>query len=94
MANAVQNYAIKELNKLKNCKAIPITVSIYMERGTLDIIACYKGRFLTFEVKTGSDTISDIQKIRINEWAEAGALLGVLECKKDVDNLIIQLLKF
>lgn len=62
------------LNSLLECKAINIHGSVYMERGTPDIIGCYKGRMFLFECKADKGSLRPDQVIRLRQWKEAGAL--------------------
>jgi len=65
---------LRWLNSLPDCKAINIHGSVYMERGTPDIIGCYKGRIFLFECKADKGSLRPDQVIRLKQWTNAGAL--------------------
>jgi Holliday junction resolvase len=52
-----------------------------VEVGTPDIIGCISGRMFALEVKDpqGRHPLSAIQRHRLEEWAAAGAIVGVVE---------------
>jgi Holliday junction resolvase len=64
---------LRWLNSLPGCKAINIHGSVYMERGTPDIIGCYKGRMFLFECKTDIGQLRPDQIIRLQQWRRSGA---------------------
>lgn len=68
---------LKYLNSLPNSKAINIHGSVFSERGTPDIIGSIKGRMVCFECKRDArEDLEDIQKWRLCEWINAGAVVG------------------
>ena len=56
--------------------------------GAPDLCGCYKGRHFEIEVKVLPDTPSDIQKFRLKEWAEAGAICIVAHSVDEVRRVI------
>ena len=72
----IQNKIIKYL------KAISYVVKIISatKAGVLDVIVCYKGRFIAFEVKTPDtkDDTSDLQEYNIREIVKNGGLAYVV----------------
>lgn len=44
------------------------------EKGLPDVWACFRGRFVVFEVKAGNDKLSDHQKMRRQEIELAGGV--------------------
>ena len=52
--------------------------------GAPDLCGSYKGRHFEIEVKVLPDTPSDIQKFRLKEWKEAGAICIVAYSVDDV----------
>lgn len=83
---------LKYLNSLPKSKAINIHGSIFSERGTPDIIGCINGRMVAFECKRdATEDLREIQKWRLCQWLEAGAVVGGVGSVDDV-KLIIQLM--
>jgi Holliday junction resolvase len=63
----------------EGAKLIKIHGSSNMEAGTPDLIGCIKGRCFAMEVKRDKHHhATNLQKMRLAEWAEAGALTGVV----------------
>lgn len=68
---------INFINSLPNGKVINIHGGIYTERGTPDIIGCINGQMVAFECKkSGKEDLEKIQKWRLSEWINAGAIVG------------------
>lgn len=68
---------LRYLNSLPNSKAINIHGSIFSERGTPDVIGSVNGQFVAFECKRDiKEDLEKIQKWRLSEWIEAGAVVG------------------
>ena len=82
----IQNKIIKYL------KAISYVVKIISatKAGVLDVIVCYKGRFIAFEVKTPDtkDDTSDLQEYNIREIVKNGGLAYVVWELKQVKEII------
>ena len=72
----IQNKIIKYL------KTISYVVKIISatKAGVLDVIVCYKGRFIAFEVKTPDEktNVSDLQQHNINEIIKNGGLAYIV----------------
>ena len=46
--------------------------------GDPDLTGCYRGRHFELEVKAPGGRLSRIQEVRLKEWHEAGAVVGVV----------------
>lgn len=77
------------LNGLQYCIAEKV-VGNSNQRGRADINGCYKGRCLRIEVKTGDNgnKASQLQKLDIMKWFNAGAYVQVAYSLDDVKELI------
>ena len=63
----------------EGAKVIKIHGSSNMEAGTPDLIGCLRGRCFALEVKRDKHHhATNLQKMRLAEWSEAGALVGVV----------------
>ena len=58
-------------------------------KGTADLICCYRGRFIAFELKVGENQLSEAQKIRKQEvelsgvgYSALGLFLKRRNCKR------------
>ena len=82
----IQNKIIKYL------KTISYVVKIISatKAGVLDVIVCYKGRFIAFEVKTPDtkDDTSDLQEYNIREIVKNGGLAFVVWEMNQVKEII------
>lgn len=58
--------------------------SVYMPRGIPDIIGCFKGSFIAFEVKRPGEKPRKIQDHTLKLLREAGAVTGVVYNVDDV----------
>ncbi len=64
---------LRAIKKCKHCKSIKYNASAYGEKGTPDILGCYRGMFFAIEVKAEDGHATPIQRVRIRQWREAGA---------------------
>lgn len=68
---------LKYINSLPNGKAINIHGSVFSERGTPDVLGSIGGRTVAFECKRDvTEDLESIQKWRLCEWIQAGAVVG------------------
>ena len=65
---------------------------VYTEVGIPDLICCYRGKFIAFELKVGNNNTTKIQDFKIKEIRKAG---GKAEVIRDLDTVkkIIQKIK-
>lgn len=61
---------------------------VFMPRGIPDIIGCYHGRFVAFEVKRLGEEPRPIQISTIKKLKEVGAIAGVVYSVEDVKELL------
>lgn len=69
-------------------KAVKIHGSQYSEAGTPDIFICADGRLFALEAKVGKGKTTPIQDRRLQEWRDAGAVVGVVRSVGDVERLL------
>lgn len=79
------------LNSLPGCKAIKIHGNAYTEAGTPDIAGCMMGRAFWIELKVPGEEPTAIQRKRLQEWAEAGAIVGVVTSVEEVSEMLCKL---
>ena len=56
--------------------------------GIPDIICCYRGKFVLFEVKTSSGKLSKLQKITIKRINEAGGMAFKVVSLQEVNDIL------
>jgi hypothetical protein len=76
------------LNAIPGCRALKLHGSPFMEIGTPDLFACYHGQFYAVELKVGKNQPTLIQHKRLQQWAAAGAAVGVCRSVEEVLSLV------
>ena len=79
---------LEYLNSLPRTKAIKLRGSIYMERGTPDILCVHKGVPIFLELKVGKNVASKMQERQIKEWQSSGARAMVIRNMNQLEQLI------
>jgi hypothetical protein len=51
--------------------------------GDPDLTGCFRGRHFELEVKAPGGRLSRIQEVRLKEWHQAGAIVGVVHSTED-----------
>ena len=67
----ITNQILKHLKSLPECFAFKEHGGLYGTSGIPDIIVCYKGKFVAFEVKTEKGKLSKLQEITIAKIQKA-----------------------
>jgi Holliday junction resolvase len=80
----IQSKILKYLNSLGECKAVKYPGGYYSKNGTPDILCCYQGHFIAFEVKTEKGKITKLQQIEIEGWKKSGASALTVRSVDDV----------
>lgn len=73
LESAFQRDAILEIEKMGGY-VIKIHVSAYQSQGEPDLICCYKGRFVAFELKVKGNKPSALQLEKIEDIKRAGGI--------------------
>lgn len=73
---------IKALRK-RGAAAIKIHGSAYSRKGEPDVIGVYRGWPFAIEAKQPGEEPSPMQWVRLSEWAQAGARVGIATCTDD-----------
>ena len=63
----ITNQILKHLKSLPECFAFKEHGGLYGTSGIPDIIVCYKGKFVAFEVKTENGKLSKLQEVTIKK---------------------------
>jgi len=86
--SAVVKKVIAYIDSLPGGKAINIHGGAYTERGTPDVIGCVNGRMVVFECKRGDEALERIQLYRLEQWYDAGAIVGGVSDVWHVDMIL------
>lgn len=76
--STIQRQILNYLNSLPSCKAYNMHGNAWQGAGRPDIIACYKGQFLAWEIKTEIGEPTRLQIHELAKWQEAGAFTTVI----------------
>ena len=61
---------------------------VYTEVGIPDLVCCYKGRFIAFELKVKNNTTTKIQDFKIDRIRKAGGIAEVIRSLDEVKKVI------
>jgi hypothetical protein len=61
---------------------------MYGQSGLPDIVCCYKGRFIAFEVKTDKGKVSVLQEVTLRKIRAAGGIADVVRSIEEVRAVI------
>lgn len=82
----IQAQIMRYLKSLEGCWAVKTVVTA--SRGCPDIIVCYEGLFIAFEVKAADGRPSALQKYNISEIEAAGGVASVVYSLNEVKNML------
>ena len=84
----ITNQILKYLKSEPECFAFKEHGGIYGVSGIPDIICCYKGKFMAFEVKTEKGKLSKLQEITIKRINEAGGMAVKVTSLQEVKDVL------
>jgi len=84
----ITNKILKYLKTLDKCYCFKEHGGSYGSAGIPDIICCYRGRFVAFEVKTEKGRTTKLQDLNILKINEADGIAVVVRSVDDVKNVI------
>lgn len=84
----ITNQILKYLKSQPCCFVFKEHGGIYGTAGIPDIICCYRGKFVAFEVKTLTGKLSKLQEITIKRINEAGGMAIKVTSLQEVKNVL------
>ena len=84
----ITNQILKYLKTEPECFAFKEHGGLYGVSGLPDIICCYKGKFMAFEVKTEKGKLSKLQEITIKRINEAGGMAFKVTSLQEVKDVL------
>lgn len=84
----ITNQILKYLKTKQECFAFKEHGGLYSTAGIPDIICCYRGKFVSFEVKTPSGKLSKLQEITIKRINEAGGMAFKVVSLQEVKDIL------
>ena len=88
LEKTITNQILKYLKAQPECFAFKEHGGIYGTSGIPDILCCYKGKFLAFEVKTPKGKLSKLQEITIEKICEAQGLAFKVTSLEEVKEML------
>ena len=85
---ALQGKIIRWLKSVPGCFVVKQHGGVYTEVGIPDLICCYKGRFIAFELKVKNNTTTKIQDFKIDRIRKAGGIAEVIRSLDEVKKVI------
>ncbi len=85
---AITNKILKHLKSLPGCFAFKEHGGLYGTSGIPDIIVCYKGKFVAFEVKTEKGKLSKLQEITIEKIRNAKGMAFKVTNLEEVEEIL------
>lgn len=82
-----QTKAIKYLES-RGVKVTKVHVSAYQTQGEADIICCYKGRYIEFELKVNGNKPTKLQLFEIKKTIQAGGIARVAYSLSDIEETL------
>jgi hypothetical protein len=79
---------LKVLNGLDECVCRKLHGGAYTTTGDPDLYGCFKGSMFVFEAKAPGGKVTKMQRYRLEQWAKAGAITGVVRCTGDALRLL------
>jgi len=91
LEKAIVNSILKHLKSLPNCFSFKEHGGMYGRAGLPDIICCYRGRFIAFEVKTDTGKLTKLQEATLQKINDAKGyaykVTSLQEVKEILENL-------
>ena len=84
----IANKILKYLKSLDNCFCFKEHGGRYGTAGIPDIICCFNGRFIAFEVKTEKGRLTKLQEITIQRIKEAKGKAFKVTSLEEVKNIL------
>lgn len=84
----ITNQILKHLRSCPECFAFKEHGGLYGTSGIPDIICCYKGRFIAFEVKTMQGKLSKLQEVMLERINEAGGMAIKVTSLQEVKDIL------
>ncbi|MBR2578817.1 MAG: VRR-NUC domain-containing protein [Clostridia bacterium] len=84
----ITNQILKYLKSLPECFAFKEHGGLYGTSGIPNIIVCYKGKFLAFEVKTEKGKLSKLQEMAIAKIRKANGMAFKVTSLEEVKEIL------
>lgn len=86
--STIVNAIMRWLKTLPSCEARKAHGSVWSTAGDPDIYGCINGRMFLIEVKQPGQEPRTLQVKRLEDWASAGAVVGVAHSLEEAQDII------
>ena len=83
----------KELIESMGGYTIKIHVSAYQPQGDPDLVCCYLGRFVAFELKIDGNKPSALQEIKMSQIRLAGGIAKPVYTLKEIEETLYEIFR-
>lgn len=73
---------------------VKVHVSAYQDQGTPDILVCFLGKFIAFELKVKGNYLSPLQKLRIKQIRHAGGIAKGIYSLEEIEETLYEIQRF
>ena len=84
----ITNQILKYLNTAEKCVAFKHHGGMYSQAGIPDIICCYRGKFVAFEVKNEKGKLSKLQEYWLKKFSQADGIAYKVQSLDEVKEII------
>lgn len=70
---------------------VKVHVSAFQSQGVPDILCCYLGRFVSFELKVKGNRASELQKFRIKQITNAGGIAKAVYSLEEIEETLYEI---
>ena len=83
----------KKLIESKGGYVIKVHVSAYQSQGEPDLVCCYLGRFVAFELKVDGNKTSKLQDYKIHKIERAGGIAKSVYTLKEIEEALYEIFR-
>lgn len=70
---------------------IKVHVSAFQSQGEPDLVCCYKGRFVAFELKVDGNKTSELQDFKIAQIKKAGGIAIAVYSLEEIEEALYEI---
>ena len=87
-----QSKAIKHIEQ-QGGYVVKVHVSSFQSQGTSDLLVCYMGRFIAFELKVDKNKASDLQIFKQKQVRKAGGIAKTVYTLKEIEETLYEIFR-
>lgn len=86
-------FDVKKYIESKGGYVVKIHVSSYESQGEPDLVCCFNGRFVAFELKKDDGKPSKLQLYKIKKIQQAGGIAKVVDNMKEIEETLNEIFR-